>query len=214
MYAISLHKYMNHMTEIIRLAELAMEMNVRPSEDAAPPIPPLPDIALKHKRNCLNFIPKEDTDFTLGKEIEIPVLSEEIVKKILRKCVCTLLGHIGYESTHESLLLLLVDVLKEFFKKLCSKLEIALYDEKVHEGSGFPNAIERVLVEIGMGGVKGIHDYYQSRVIKYINVLYGRSKELSDHYNNLLASKVHRQLVILTKYQVRRRKLKKIQKYI
>ncbi|KAL3268307.1 hypothetical protein HHI36_007425 [Cryptolaemus montrouzieri] len=88
---------MNHMTEIIRLAELAMEMNVRPSEDAAPPIPPLPDIALKHKRNCLNFIPKEDTDFTLGKEIEIPVLSEEIVKKILRKCVCTLLGHIGYE---------------------------------------------------------------------------------------------------------------------
>ncbi|XP_045475658.1 STAGA complex 65 subunit gamma-like [Harmonia axyridis] len=188
MYAISLHKHMTHMSEIIRLAELAIENNVRPSEDAAPPVPPLPNVELKHRINCLNFIPKNETDFTQGKEVEVPVLSETIVQKVLRRSICTLFSHLGYESTHESILNILVDVVKEFYKIFCSKLECAIYDE-MHNDSGFPHAIERVLVELGMGGVKGLHDYYRSRVIKYVNVLRGRCQVLNDHYNQLLAEK-------------------------
>lgn len=40
-----------------------------------------------------------------------------------------------------------------------------------------------------MGGVKGLHDYYQSRVIKYIPVLQKRCEELNKHYESLLKHK-------------------------
>ncbi|KAK9871376.1 hypothetical protein WA026_011631 [Henosepilachna vigintioctopunctata] len=188
-YAISLHKYMYHMSEIIRVAQLAIDGNIMPCKEAAPPIPQPPEIFVKHKPNFLNFIPKEDTDFTLGKEVEIPVLSDTIVREVLKKSVCTLLAHIGYETTQESIVIILVDVLKQFYQVLCKKLENAINDEEKHGSAGFPNVIERVLIDMGMGGVKGLHDYYQSRVIKYIKVLYGRATELSEAYNNLLITK-------------------------
>lgn len=38
---------------------------------------------------------------------------------------------------------------------------------------------------MGMGGIKGLNDYYQNRVIKYINVLQKRCKELNNHYASL-----------------------------
>lgn len=44
---------------------------------------------------CVKFLFR---DFTLGKDVEVPVLSEKIVDKVLRKSVCTLFAHIGYES--------------------------------------------------------------------------------------------------------------------
>lgn len=57
MYAIQLRKWMNNMTETIRLAEVATESNVIPPEDVNVPIPQMPDINLKPKQNSLNFIP-------------------------------------------------------------------------------------------------------------------------------------------------------------
>lgn len=53
-YAISLHQHMNSMTDIIRLKDST-------SESLATRIPPIPDVKLKHKLNCLNFIPKDET---------------------------------------------------------------------------------------------------------------------------------------------------------
>lgn len=49
--------------------------------------------------------------------------------------------------------------------------------------------MEKVLVETGMGGVNGLHDYYQNRIVKYISVLQKRCKELNDHYTSLLIPK-------------------------
>lgn len=49
------------MTEMIRVAELATEVNLIPPEDAAPPMPEMPQIDIKHQRNSLNFITKELT---------------------------------------------------------------------------------------------------------------------------------------------------------
>lgn len=38
---------------------------------------------------------------------------------------------------------------------------------------------------MGLGGVKGLDDYYQSRVFKYVNVLENRCKQLNEDYNAL-----------------------------
>ncbi|CAG9817993.1 unnamed protein product [Phaedon cochleariae] len=95
MYAISLHKYANDMT---KLTELATDMNLIPPEDAAPPMPIMPKIELRHKRNKLNYIPKDFTAFSCGLEVDIPELSEAVLKQILTKCVVTMFAHIGFEK--------------------------------------------------------------------------------------------------------------------
>lgn len=54
----------------------------------------------------------------------------------------------------------------------------------------FQNILERVFVEIGIGGLKGLHDYYENRIVKYVNVLKKRCEDLNDHYENLLVPQV------------------------
>lgn len=189
LYAISLHKYMNEMTEIIRLTELAVETNVIPSEDAAPKIPEMPDVKLLHKQNCFNYIPREETDFTRGIAHNIPNLGESVCKKLLNNSIAALFAQIGYETTHQSNLDILVDVVIDFYKLFCSKLKIAIDDEEFHQSSGFPNPIERVLTDIGMEGISGLHDYYQTRVIRYVTILQKRCKNLSNYYEKLMKSR-------------------------
>uniref|UniRef100_A0A6P7G6D3 Uncharacterized protein LOC114336410 n=1 Tax=Diabrotica virgifera virgifera TaxID=50390 RepID=A0A6P7G6D3_DIAVI len=188
-YAISLHKYASDMTEMIRVAELATEMNLIPPEDAAPPMPMMPEIELKHKRNNLNFIPKETTAFTEGEHVQIPMLSEAIVKKILAKCIAAMFAHIGYETTHQSVLDVMIDVLESFFEKFCQKVIDSAEDSCTENPLSYPSNIEKVLIETGMGGVRGLHDYYQIRVVNYVNVLQRRCLELNEHYAVLLIPK-------------------------
>lgn len=190
-YAIQLHKWMNNITETIRVAELAIEMNVIPSADAKPPIPTMPDIKLQHKLNNLNFMPtpspleSTESDGTLM----VPEISEAIIKKILIKCVATMTAHIGFEESFQGVLDVLVDVLEQFLIKICDRFVSALNEEETLNSGGFPNAMERVLVEMGFGGAKGLYDYYQCRILKYINVLQKRCQELDKHYSELLLPK-------------------------
>lgn len=186
MYAITLHKHMN---EMVRVAELAIESDLIPPADVVPPIPPMPEVQKKHTRNCLNFISKEFTPFSLGEAELNPEISPAIVKQILSKSVATMFAHIGYETTSTSVLNVLVDVLSAFLKKIIYHLKLAQEDKENGKLDEFPNIVERVLVELGMGGVKGLHDYYQTRVIKYIGVLQRRCKELNKHYEDLLVRK-------------------------
>lgn len=187
-YAISLHKYANDMSEKIRVAELAIESNLIPPKDVAPPILDIPPFTQKHCRNNLNFIPKDFTSFSLGEDVEVPEISETISKQVLIKSVATLCAHIGFETTHQSVLAFLTDVLELFYKTISQKLKIA-FDDEIHNYSyGFPNIVERVLVQMGMGSCSQLHDYYQTRNVKYVNILKKRCEELNDHYEKLLVS--------------------------
>ncbi|GJQ82087.1 putative histone H3 acetylation [Trypoxylus dichotomus] len=189
LYAISLHKYANDITEMIRVAELAIELNLIPPEDAIPPMPEAIEVPCKHVRNNLNYVPKQLTAFSLGKEIDVPEISDAVAKQILIKCIATMTAHVGYETTHQSVLDLLTDVLQAFLIKVSQHLKIAEEDQENGWLSGFPHIVERVLTELGMGGIRGLHDYYQARVVKYISVLRKRCHDLNDHYAKLLIPK-------------------------
>lgn len=45
--------------------------------------------------------------------------------------------------------------------------------------------MERVFHEMGIGSVRCIHDYYQSKIINYHNKLLEESKSLNWEYNNI-----------------------------
>ncbi|XP_018321798.1 uncharacterized protein LOC108734657 isoform X2 [Agrilus planipennis] len=187
-YAITLHKYINDMSDMIRVAELAIESDLIPPEDATSPIPEMPDIVRKHTRNNLNYIPKDFTAFSLGQCVEVPELSKAAVRQLLSKCVATLFAHIGFETSHQSVLDVLIDVVDAFFKKITFHLKLAEEDEE-RDSCGFPHTIERVLTELGFGGMRGLHDYYQTRIVKYITILQKRCEELNKHYKTLLIPK-------------------------
>lgn len=55
LYAISLHKHANDMTEMIKVADVVAETNLIPP--AAPPMPVAPQII--SKKNILNYVPKD-----------------------------------------------------------------------------------------------------------------------------------------------------------
>lgn len=61
LYAISLHKYANDITEMIRVAELAIELDLIPPKDVIPPLPEIPQVSCRHVGNNLNYIPKQFT---------------------------------------------------------------------------------------------------------------------------------------------------------
>lgn len=61
--------------------------------------------------------------------------------------------------------------------------------------------VERVFVEIGLGGIRGLHDYYENRVVKYVNVLHKRTVELKNQYDKLLEPKATKQLNKMNKYE-------------
>ncbi|XP_076260636.1 uncharacterized protein LOC143196650 isoform X2 [Rhynchophorus ferrugineus] len=189
LYAIQLHKWTNDMTETIRLAELAVETNLIPSEDAKPPVPEMPEICVKSKPNILNFMETLLPCPSSKCEMEVPHLSAPIIKQLLIKCIATMTAHIGFESTYQSVLDVLVDVLEQFFKKFCDRLTSAVNEEENLDTSGFPNAMERVLTELGFGGAKGLQDYYQCRVVNYVTVLEKRCQELDKYYSALILPK-------------------------
>ncbi|XP_066252136.1 STAGA complex 65 subunit gamma-like isoform X1 [Euwallacea similis] len=183
MHAIDLHKWMSSMTEAIELVQSSKNKILT----EVPKIPPMPNVQVKHKPNTMNFIPLDEQ--SEKEELNVPELSETVLKQILTKCTAAMMAQIGFQKSHQSVLDILVDVLEQFYIKFCNRLILALHEEEDIGTGGFPNVLERVLVETGFGGAKGIHNYYQSRVIKYINVLYQRCVELEKYYSSLVNSR-------------------------
>jgi hypothetical protein len=182
LYTISLHKHANSVTELIKLTEVYK--NPEKVELKMPQFD-----KMDNNKNDLNFTPQDFKNFARGEEVEICELSTAVASQVLSKCISTLFAHIGYETSHQSALDVLSDVLQDFLKKISHNIKLAM-DDKEMQRLGFPNVIERVLTEMGMGGVKGLDDYYQSRVIKYVTVLENRCKDLTEEYQALLIPKV------------------------
>jgi len=77
--------------------------------------------------------------------------------------VTTLLAHIGFENSSDIAIETLTDVADHFLRRMTLLLKVAT-EQRDH---GFPDAVERVLLETGVGGVSALHDYYQEYVLKF-----------------------------------------------
>ncbi|XP_050303572.1 uncharacterized protein LOC126741239 [Anthonomus grandis grandis] len=192
LHAIKLHKWMNNMLDTIRLAEVAKETNVM-TEDVKIPIPEMPEVKLRHKTNKFNYMPARSSRGPNPEDVELigllPDFSDQVIKIILRKSVAILFAQIGFEESSQSVLDTMVDVLEEFFLKICNRIASAVREEDELNTGGFPNVAERALVELGFGGARNLHNYYQSRVVKYVQVLQKRCRDLERYYLSLIVPK-------------------------
>lgn len=85
------------------------------------------------------------------------------VRSLLKHTVIVLLAHMGYEKSSDVAVDTLTDVADFFLKRVTRLLKLA----SEQDDYGFPDAVERVLVESGVGGVRGLHDYYQNKILRF-----------------------------------------------
>ncbi|KAK6626109.1 hypothetical protein RUM43_006414 [Polyplax serrata] len=185
-------KLVQHIKEMTQLIEAAKEQTELMAESQIQTFPPALDIPVhpikqpKHKLNHpIQYMDKESSDFVLGKGPKIPEVTTKTAKYLLKKSTAALLAHAGYQNTKESVLNILTDSVEEYITKITSLLRVAV-DQGANSGTiGFPDAMERVFHEMGLGSVRCIHEYYQSKVISYHQKLLEECKALNFEYNNI-----------------------------
>lgn len=115
-------------------------------------------------RSLFHFLPYESNrDKTFKDGSTVHYLTPKSTRNLLRHSVTTSLAHIGFENSSDVAVETLTDVADHFLRRMTLLLKAATE----HKDHGFPDAVERVLLETGVGGVSALHDYYQEYVLKF-----------------------------------------------
>lgn len=117
----------------------------------------------KEAQNSFQFSPVQKEKNVFKNASTIHYLTPEAARSILKHAVITLLAHIGFEKSSNIAIETLTDIANHFLRRITLLMKAA-YEQRDH---GFPDILERVLVETGIGGVAALHDYYQEYVLKF-----------------------------------------------
>ncbi|XP_076626785.1 uncharacterized protein LOC143344512 isoform X2 [Colletes latitarsis] len=118
---------------------------------------------VKETQNSFHFLPVQKERTAFKNSSTVHYLTPETARSILRHAVIILLAHIGYEKSSDIAIETLTDIVDHFLRRMTLLMKVA-YEQKDH---GFPDIVERVLLETGVGGVAALHDYYQEYVLKF-----------------------------------------------
>ncbi|XP_032796425.2 uncharacterized protein LOC116932704 [Daphnia magna] len=105
-------------------------------------------------------------------------LTRRGVQQILHRSMYQVCAHEGFDSTTESVLSVLAGVTEEMLVKFCNLLKLNTEREILGQSTGFVDAMERTLHDVGMNGVKDLHHFYTNRVIRYNDRLRQQSHNL------------------------------------
>ncbi|OXA59135.1 STAGA complex 65 subunit gamma [Folsomia candida] len=157
---------------------------------------------LRHKRDLQTRVELIDEESVVYKMDEIPKIKEPIpkgqllipnipitggqAKEIIQNRLPILLAHGGYTHVNERPLEVLADVMENFYMKMAHRLKQVREMEMAGCEQEFPDPLERVMVEMNLGGVRGVEEYYTSRVMDYRN----RVEEQCAHLRKLYAHKI------------------------
>ena len=148
----------------------------------APQVPEQPERILKNSFSYpFRYMEKTFNSFSQGEGPPPFRLSANVAKKALRKSVGTILAHTGYDSTVYYILDTLTDIVEEYIKKLTLMMRTA----KDQGAGAFPDIMERVFHEMGIGSITELHGFYRTRVIKYHESMLERCNALQDEYASM-----------------------------
>lgn len=191
-HTIKLVQHAKKVRQLISNIHQQQQDNVRNGDNditypAAPPIPEYTGPQLKHKVNGpVPFMPKDtESDFIKGKGDPPPVIDDQACRKLLCRSVAAVFAHIGFDSTSESLLETLTDITHEYFQQITTHLRSAADNRLLNGYTGFPDLIEQVFHEIGLGSVKCLHDFYQSHIIAYHENMEHTCQQLMSEYEKI-----------------------------
>ncbi|KAF3844592.1 hypothetical protein F7725_007755 [Dissostichus mawsoni] len=127
-----------------------------------------------------------ESDFYKGKGEPVTELSWPSCRPLLYQSVATILAHAGFESAQESVLETLTDLVHEHYLRLSRKLRVAVDREARLGASPFPDVVEQVFHEVGIGSVLALQRFWQVRIKDYHSYMLQVSKDLSEEYERLV----------------------------
>ncbi|XP_040055373.1 STAGA complex 65 subunit gamma isoform X2 [Gasterosteus aculeatus] len=157
-----------------------------------PPTPPvMPDdlLPVDSKAPRQPFLLRHsdpESDFYKGKGEPVTELSWPSCRPLLYQSVATILAHAGFESAQESVLETLTDLVHEHYMRLSRMLRVAVDREARLGASPFPDVVEQVFHEVGIGSVLALQRFWQVRIKDYHNYMLQVSKDLSEEYERLV----------------------------
>ncbi|XP_033216673.1 STAGA complex 65 subunit gamma-like isoform X2 [Belonocnema kinseyi] len=107
--------------------------------------------------------PRRTFKNTFKKNYPTTELKSETARSLLKHSVMVLLAHIGYEKSSDVAVETITDVADFFLLRISRLLKLA----SEQDDYGFPDAVERVLLESGVGGVEELHNYYQNTILRF-----------------------------------------------
>ncbi|PVD34559.1 hypothetical protein C0Q70_05835 [Pomacea canaliculata] len=159
-------------------------------ESSFPIVPPIPEYTrppLQHEEHsAVPYIPANfDSDFVKGIGETPPAIDEIANRKLLRRSVAAILAHMSFECAPESVLETLTDVTHEYYLQFMKHLRAAADAAGMNGLSGFPDIIEKVFHEMGIGSVTTLHEFYQTRILAYHKHMIETCKHLVTEYEKL-----------------------------
>ncbi|KAK6172610.1 hypothetical protein SNE40_016230 [Patella caerulea] len=189
---VTLHtiRLIQYSKKLKHLIQLAQESKANDSDTTFPAPPPLPVLTVdppKHKiLKPIPFMPQNfDSKFAKGIGDPPPVIDEVGNRKLLRRTVATICAHAGFDNSTESVVETLTDITHEFYLNLTRHLRAAADTAAFNSRSEFPDIIEQVYHEIGLGSVKRLHEFYQTRIINYRENMEKQCQQLMVEYEKL-----------------------------
>ncbi|KAM4542115.1 STAGA complex 65 subunit gamma isoform 2-T6 [Odontesthes bonariensis] len=110
----------------------------------------------------------------------------DFYKQLLYQSVATVLAHAGFESAQESVLETLTDLVHEHCLRLTRLLRVAVDREARLGASPFPDVVEQVFHEVGIGSVLALQRFWQVRIKDYHSYMLQVCKDLSEEYERLV----------------------------
>jgi len=144
--------------------------------------PPIPDPTKKKVYTEENY----NRPFVRGEGETPPVIEEVTCRKLLRRSTAAICAHLSFESTSESVLETLTDMCHEFICQMTRHLAEAADRRATHGCLGFPDIMERVFHEMGLGSVSDLQTFYQQRVLNYHKRLIQQCETLMSQHNSQL----------------------------
>ncbi|KAJ8346107.1 hypothetical protein SKAU_G00303000 [Synaphobranchus kaupii] len=162
--------------------------------DALPPRPPTPAVPddllpLDSKAPRQHFQLRHsdpERDFYKGKGEPVTELSWPSCRQLLYQSVATVLAHAGFESAQESVLETLTDLAHEHYLRLSRLLRVAVDREARLGATPFPDVVEQVFHEMGIGSVLALQKFWQVRIKDYHSYMLQVSGGLSEEYERLV----------------------------
>lgn len=156
-----------------------------------PPSPALPDDLLPQdcKIPRLPFQLRHsdpESDFYRGKGEPVTELSYHSCRQLMYQSVATILAHAGFDSANESVLETLTDVAHEYCLKFTKMLRFNVDREARLGQTPFPDVMEQVFHEMGIGSVLSLQKFWQHRIKDYHTYMLQVSKQLSEEYEKIV----------------------------
>ncbi|XP_061700086.1 STAGA complex 65 subunit gamma isoform X2 [Syngnathoides biaculeatus] len=125
-----------------------------------------------------------ESDFYKGRGEPVTELSWPSCRQLLYQSVATILAHAGFETAQESVLETLTDLVHEHYLRLTRLLRVAVDREARLGASPFPDVMEQVFHEVGIGSVLALQRFWQVRVKDYHSYMLQVSNDLSEEYES------------------------------